>query len=206
MHLYLLENDQTVDLMLSSRSYTAGQDVIICFNYLCYLRLKDEKETHQFYFVEELINAKEYQQLHAITDEFAQNWYKLSGSDQTVHDGISYGELVEIVFSRKYMASILVKYGEIINKAVQKWPNIKTIYYDFSNRENFFYLDADDRGNFFNKEMLVQIVAKQLGLEACHIEVYALIPSAHVVHKPSPLQIRHPDRRWCLPSSVLFQN
>lgn len=183
MNLYLIENDSSVDSILSSDHYSPGQDIIICFNYLCYLRLKKEKDNHLFFFTEDLLNKQDYKQLHNITDFFAQNWYKSNGIDQTLYQGLSLGKLVEITFSRTYMLSILVKYGEVIRKVVQKWPDIDTLYYDLCNSENYFFLYGDDRGKFFNKQMLVQSVAQQLKLKTYFLEAANLIPSKCVVYK-----------------------
>lgn len=182
MNLYLIENDKTVDLIISSNYYTPEQDIIICFNYLCYLRLREESGDHRFVFVEELLTKKDYHDLHAATDSFAQNWYKPDGIDQTLFNGVSYGEIVETMFSRKYMVSILLKYGTIIYKAVEKWSAVDSLYYDFSNSENYFFIYADDRGEFFNKQLLVQAVAKQLKLKVNYLETHELIPSAHTAN------------------------
>lgn len=178
MNLYLIENDKTIDKILSSPLYSPGHDNIVCLNYLCYLRLKKEEGNHTFVFVEDLLTEEDYEELHSSSDRFARTWYMYNGVDQTLHNGVSYGELVEPVFSRKYMISILVKYGEVIRKAFKKWPYIKLVYYDLSNSENFFCVFVDDRGKFFNKQLLVQTVCNQLKIKTYYIEAEKPIPSA----------------------------
>ena len=182
MNLYLLENDSSVDFVRSLSHYEPKRDMIICFNYLCYLKLVRRNAQANFIFCEELLSEQDYAELHSATDRFAQNWYKMAGKDETLLDGISYGELVETMFSRKYMVSILVKYGEVIRKAVKRWPSVDSLYYDFSNSENYFFLYFDDKGTFFNKQVLVKTVAEQLRLRTYHLEAEELIPSAHIGH------------------------
>ena len=180
MHIYLVENDKTIDLILSSNHYTPEQDVIICFNYLCYLRLKKEEGGHRFLLTEDLLSSKDYQELHFVSDGFAQNWYKSNRLDLTFYNGISYGEIVETVFSRKYMVSALLKYGEVIRKAVLKWPHADILYYDFSNTQHHVLLYADDKGKFFNKQLLVHEVSIQLKLKTEHLKTPELIPSSYI--------------------------
>ena len=120
MNLFLVENDRTVDLYERSPEYHEGKDVTVCFNYLVYLRLKKEGGKHVFIFIEDLFDAEDYKSLHSVTDHFAFNWYRRDGKDHALIGGTSFGEMVRVTFSRTYMLTILVKYGEAIRKSVKR--------------------------------------------------------------------------------------
>jgi len=143
------------------------------------------KTQANFIFCEELLDQEDYAQLHSTTDRFAQSWYKIKGKDATILDGISYGKLTEITLSRNFKISVLVKYGEIIRRAIQRWPDVYMIYYDFVNTECFFHHYVDDSGRFFNRELLVQEVCKQLKVKSARLRVENPIPSAIKRYFPS---------------------
>lgn len=180
MNLFIIENDKVIESVIKSGIYSAGTDIVLCFNYLSYLTMAEQKGEHSFFFSEEFLGRDDYQKLHNKLDRIANHWYKSGGVDKTLYQGISYGDLVRGTFSRKYMLSILVKYGEIIRKVVNKWPSIKKIYSDFSSFHNSIFIYCDDRGKFFNKERLVDIVCRQLGLEYELLKVNVHIPSAFI--------------------------
>jgi hypothetical protein len=180
MNLFLIENDKSVHLLRTYGEYSKGRDIILCFNYLPYLTFQKLNDGDAFFFVEELLNTEDYEKLHSAMDEFALAWYKINGTDATLFDDISYGEITNGMFSRTYMLSVLVKYGEIIRKAFVKWHSIANVYYDFSNNYNSFFIYEDDNGRFFNKRLLVEIVCKQLHLTCHQVDASICIPSAHV--------------------------
>lgn len=183
MQLFLLENDKTVDVILNSDKYSPGSDVIVCFNYLVYSRLKQEKNRHTFIFIEDLFVPDDYEKLHTISDRFASNWHFSNGIDFTFLDGISYGVQTRLIFSRKYMLTVLLKYGEIIQKACNKYPQVDKIYYDFSNQHNSFFLYKDDGGRFFNKQRLVEDVCRQLGVSVSLLVPKVFVPSQCTAEK-----------------------
>ena len=184
MNLFLIENDRSIDHIIGLKLYNPG-DVIVCFNYLPYLKLKTEGLQHEFYFVEELLTPEDYGRLHSISDSFAFNWHRADGVDLTLFDGVSFGDLVKITFSRTYMLSVLLKYGEVIRKAVDRWPATENIYYDFSNLHNSFTFFEDDEERFFNKQRLVKGVSNQLRRKSVLLVPDEYIPSVDVVRKHS---------------------
>lgn len=184
MNLFLIENDRTIDEFINRDIYDPRQDIVICVNYLVFARLKKESASHIFYFIEDLLTPKDYEKLHSISDEFAFNWYRYNGNDLTLYEGISYGDIVKITFSRKYMLSVLLKYGEVIRKAIEKWPAIETIYFDFSNLHNSFFIYEEDKGRFFNKQGLVKEICRQLNRKSYLLSPRSFIPSMYVANGP----------------------
>jgi len=178
VNLFLIENDNTIEKVMLSECYTPGRDIVLCFNYLAYRAMEKQSGAHEYLFVEELLTRDDYEKLHSTMDEFALAWYKINGIDYTLFDDVSYGGITNGMFSRTYMLSILVKYGEIIRKALLKWPDIGTVYCDFSNNHNSFFIYEDDNGRFFNKPLLVEIVCKQLHLTCLPVDADIYIPSA----------------------------
>jgi len=177
MNLYLIENDQTIPLILNSSEYDKAIDHIICINYLPYYTLQNQKTTANFSFIEDWFDQKEYDQLHYQTDKFTKQWYRKEDKDITTFEGISYGQIIEPVFSRHYLVGILVKYGELIRKAVEQY-HPTCIHFDFSNQRNSFFYYLDDAGKFFNKEKIVIDVSKQLNIPSVKIIPPKYIPSA----------------------------
>ncbi len=177
MILYLIENDKTIDVVLKSPAYTAGRDVIVCFNYLVLLRMKREIGAHKVVFLEELLDNESYRKLHAITDRFAMEWYRAGDEDISLFEGTSFGMMAENMFPRKYMLNILVKIGEVVRCAVERWKDVKKLYCDFTNQGNTQRYVEGGAGQFFNKVRTVEIVARQLGLPVHFIESPAIIPA-----------------------------
>jgi len=183
MNIFLVENDRTVDLIKTMPSYSEGIDVIVCLNYLPYARIKRDRGNHKFYFVEEFFSHDDYKTLHSMSDDFAFNWYRHDGVDRTFRQGISYGDIAKITFSRTYLITVLLKYGELINKAVARWPQAEKIFYDLSVSSTSFVHYADDEGRFFNKHRLVEQVCKQLNRECVLMPPVTPIPSLRITRK-----------------------
>lgn len=183
MNIFLIENDRTIDLIKRMPSYREGVDTIVCLNYLPFVRLRSEGGAHKFYFVEEFFSTGDYDALHSASDHFALNWYRRDGEDLSSHGGISYGDITKITFSRTYMVTVLLKYGELINKAVARWPEAGKIFYDLSVSSTSFVHYADDEGRFFNKHRLVEQVCKQLKREPVQITPEIVIPSLRIAIK-----------------------
>lgn len=184
MKLILLENERSIDKLFSRTDYEAGADTIICFNYLVFLKLKEKKAGHKYIFYEELFSPGDYETLHSATDEFASRWYYSGGKDATLFDGVSFGNLVKVVFSRTYMTTILVKYGEALRKAIERFGQAELVLFDFSEKNNCFFYYADDAGRFFNKKRVIESAAKQLGVKTGFLALAEeeLVPSAFVAH------------------------
>src|SRR3989338_2211167 len=182
MNLFLIENDRTIDEFINRDVYNPRQDIVICANYLVFARLKKESARHTFYFIEDLLTPEDYEKLHSISDEFAFNWDCHNGNDLTLYEGVSYGDIVKITFSRKYMLPVLLKYGEVIRKAIEKWPGIGTIYFDFSNLHNSFFIYEEDKGRFFNKQRLVEEICRQLNRKSYLLTPKYFIPSMYVAN------------------------
>lgn len=179
MNIFLIENDRTIDSIMALPSYHEGTDVVICINYLPYVRLKREGGDHKFYFIEEFFSGDDYKALHSVSDNFAFNWYRRDGIDHSFCKGISFGDIAKITFSRTYMVSILLKYGELINKIVAKWPEAEKIFYDFADSSTSFVNYTDDKGRFFNKRRLAEQVCRQLKRECVLMAPVTPIPSVH---------------------------
>jgi|GEM_PF-3905880 len=176
MNLYLVENDATIESIITHPCYVAGRDVVLCFNYLPYTKLSSMAGAHRFHLIEELLTRDDYRELHSAIDRIARNWYRSNRGDDTLHDGISYGAITEIVLSRDFMLNVLLKYGEVLRLAIRRYAHTKRVVHDFSNDSNYFYFWDDDRGRFFNKQRLVECVARQLGLAVEYLESPRLIP------------------------------
>jgi hypothetical protein len=191
MKLFIIENDATIDL-LSPAIYDGTRDVIVCFNYLVYDRLDRMGKYKYYYFIEELLSITDYDELHGAADHFPLLWFNQDGVDISEYQGVSWGELLKNTFARTYKTMILVKYGEVIRKAKIKWPDISIVYYDFSNKHNYFHYVPDDAGRFFNKRELVEEVAAQLEMKAFLLEPGKYIPSAYQA------LMRYEQRIWSI--------
>ena len=101
--IYVIENEASVEPLLQGGGYRAGRDVVVCVHYLPYLRLRRAEGTHQYCFSEELLAAADYARLHRAADTAASGWYRREGEDVTRFQGLSYGQLVEITFNRRYL-------------------------------------------------------------------------------------------------------
>lgn len=161
MLLFLIEDYYSIDLITTMKKYEIGRDIIVCLNYSCYSRLIKEKSGHRFFFIEDLFDKKDYEELYQLSEVIVKKWYKSGETDHTFHEGISFGQIVSIKFLRDYMLLVLIKYGEIIRKALNKWPEINCIYYDFYSSE----FNVHEKENSFNKQEIVHLVAHQLNLK-----------------------------------------
>lgn len=180
MKLYIIENDATVDYLLAMPEYDPEKDVIVCFNYLPYDKLMARTEGHNVHFIEEYLSKEDYENLHSVTDHFAGQWYMINGKDATLFDGISFGDITQIMLSRTYMMSILVKYGEAIRRLVEEHREIDCIWYDLSNTSNSFFFNRDDGGRYFDKEGLVKSVAEQLNVKSRFLKSPRVIPPVFI--------------------------
>ncbi|MEI7999172.1 MAG: hypothetical protein WCH62_06685, partial [Candidatus Omnitrophota bacterium] len=124
-----------------------------------------------FKFIEALLTTEDYDMLHLATDKFAANWYRIKGVDQTVFHGISFGDLVQVMFSRTYKVSLVIKYAEVVRKAIGECDKIKTIYFDFKDLKDEF----DDA---FTMADLISKIAQQFGATSVSLPVKQKIPEA----------------------------
>lgn len=182
MNLFLVENDHTIDIILALPEFDSARDTIICFNYLPYVRLERLGAKASYCFVEDLFTRHDYRELHAATDRFAAGWYHSSAGDETVFRGISYGAVTEITLARYYLMNILVKYGEALRIAVNRFPRTECIFYDFSNASSTIHQWQDDGGRFFDKTLLVHEIARQTGRRSQHLAPRVLVPPRFVSH------------------------
>ncbi len=176
MNIYLIGNDRTIDAVLDSSDYVAGRDVIICFNYLVLLRMQKEGSVHRAVFLEELLSDESYRQLHAATDVFAMEWYKVDGRDITEFEGTSFGLLVENMFPRKYMVNLLVKIGEVMRRAIERWSDASAFYCDFTDQGNAQRYEEGWNEQFFQKVRTAALVADQLGRPFHRMKAPAIVP------------------------------
>lgn len=172
MKLYFIENDKTYD-----QTFLEKDDVIVCFNYLPYLQFVQNDVGAEVIFVETLFDPEAYNNLHHVTDEFCTKWYISDGKDFSMHKKVSFGEITNVMFNRKYMMGVLVKYGESIRKAIQNY-NPELVLCDFSDYGNTFYFNIDDKGRFFSKKKVALSVCDQLGKNLVFLECPKTIPSA----------------------------
>ncbi len=191
MVLYLIENDKTIDGLLASPSYREGRDVIICFNYLVLLRMRRETGKHTAVFLEELLDSDDYRKLHAVTDEFAMTWYRMGDEDRSLFEGTSFGMITENMFPRRYMLNLLVKIGEVVRKAAERWQEAEALYCDFTNRGNTQRYWEGESEYFFNKIRTIELVGRQLGLPVHLLETPSAIPPMWVLRmKKASLKTR----------------
>ena len=178
MNLFLIENDKSVISNLLQPN-----DVVICFNYLPYLSVRESGQCNNVLFIEEILTKEDYFSLQRATDQFTSLWYQNEGIDVSLYDRISYGEISRSLINRKYLSAILVKYGEVIRLTVLKF-NPGQIFCDFEDSENF-YINYDDRGKFFSKVDLANTVCNQLGLSLTFINCDINIPSCFIAPSQS---------------------
>ena len=171
MNLFLLWNDRTVEKVLTCPSYMKGRDIILCFNYLVFLRLEKEGEGHVFKFIEELLTPDDYKSLHSATDRFAMEWYKINGIDQTLFKGVSFGAIVQVMFSRIYRVSLLIKQAELVHKVLLGTSNVGTIYFDYKGIQNEY--DGE-----FSFQDLIKKQAKQFGALLVFLGAEKFIPDS----------------------------
>lgn len=185
MKLFLLENEGSVEPLLGSREFVPGTDVIVAFNYLVCIRLRRMSATSSYIFCEELLAPEDYRYLHDATDRIALGWYKRKGEDLTLWQGVSCGGLVKGMLSRVYLLGILVKYGEIIRKALLRWPACRELAHDFCGGGISAHTWADEDGRYFNKGRLVELVARQAKVGCRFVQPPQPLRSAFVAQRES---------------------
>lgn len=183
MKLLLFENESSVDGLETLAGYSPGTDRIICFNFLVAERLQKLAGVHSFVFCEDLLDTDAYRQLHEATDRIALGWFRRGENDISLHDGISYGDMVKAMFSHHFLLSVLVKYGELIRRAVLISPAVTEIWHDFSGTGISSACWGDEDGTYFNKERLVHVVAGQLEKPTRFIEPPRSLQSACVNYR-----------------------
>jgi hypothetical protein len=183
MKLLLLENESSIDGLKRFADYDPGTDRIICFNYLVAERLKRLAGVHSFLFCEDLLDTEAYGRLHEATDRIALGWFRLDGQDVSLHDGISYGDMVKAMFSHHFLLSVLMKYGELIRRAILTFPAVTEIWHDFSGKGTSSIAWGDEDGRYFNKARMVDIVAGQLERSTRYIEPPRPLQSAFVAYR-----------------------
>ena len=179
MNLFLLENDKSITSHL-----VKPEDVVVCFNYLTYLSARKKLYCKEIHFIEELLSAEDYTDLQEATDVFTSLWYRTPDGDVSHYEGISYGDISRILSNKLYLTGVLVKYGEVIRLTVDQYGP-SAVYCDFTDSENTFYFNPNDRGKFFSKTNLVNSVCQQLGLPISIIECKFPIPSG-IISKYNP--------------------
>jgi len=180
VNLFIIENDATVDQVLATPAYDPKEDLIVCFNYLPYDKLLNCTDGHNVHFMEEFLSGEDYNNLHRATDDFAGRWYMVDGKDATLFNGVSFGDITQIMLSRTYLISILVKYGEVVRKIIEQYRDIGCICYDLSNSSNSFFFNQDDGGKYFDKEDLIKSVADQLNITSRYLRPSRVIPPAFI--------------------------
>lgn len=168
MKLYILENESTVGALQGTQA-PAPDDAVVCLNYLCLLRARRELVGCEILFGEDLLDAGDYNALHAMADRVALGWYHSGDADPTLHDGISYGHLTRAMFGRVYMIPVLVKYGEIIRKALERRPGCRMALHDLSGYGASVHLYEGGNDTVFDKDVLVRLVCGRLGVEVARI-------------------------------------
>lgn len=186
MKLWLLENESSVAGLEAAGRLEPG-DPIVCFNYLVYARLRRQPGRHRVAFCEDFLSREDYAELHGATDRMALDWFRDAAEDATAFAGISYGELVKNMFSRSYMLSILVKYGEIIRRSAERWPECSEWACDFAGAGVSVWSWTDDEARLFDKARLAEEVGRQLGRSVRRFE------------PPRPLAVACSGRRYPAP-------
>lgn len=168
MKLFLLENESTLDGLFTSPEYTRGRDIIICFNYLVVIKLRQQPQGHTYLFCEDFLTSNDYLEINDFTDRVALNWYQVGADDRTLYHGVSFGYLVRGALSRSYMLPVLVKYGEVIRRVLTRWPSCQLVTHDFSGYGISAFISDEENSSIFNKGRLVLEVCSQLGVEVRH--------------------------------------
>jgi hypothetical protein len=162
--LFVLENESSVVPLLASGDYRAGEDRIVCLNWLALIRMRRAGTGHHFVFGDDLLTADDLGALQERVDAISFGWFRPSGQDVTLVDGISIGELAVGVPASSYFAGVILKYGEIIRQAVSRWPGAECVVHDLAGEGISVQQWIDEDGGLFDKGRLVVQVAGQLGL------------------------------------------
>ena len=166
MKLYCLENLSSLPGVLSSSEYEIGQDVLVAFNYLVYTKIKLTFDRHRVFFGDDLLEPEDYWELHRHVDRFCAVWYARKVHDPTLYHGFSFGDLTSGVLSRKYFLPILIKYGEIIRKSIERWPSCTLVIHDLCAKGISHCEIEEEYQQCFSKELLVTEVCRQKAIAA----------------------------------------
>ncbi len=196
MQLFLIENESSVAPLIARGSITAGDDVVVAFNHLVCIALERAGHRGPVVFCEELLDASDYRALHEAIDRVCMEWYRRDGTDLTQHDGVSLGDLAKGVPSRMYMFSVLLKYGELIRKALERWPGATLISHDLTGTGISTHLWIDGGGDPFDKQKLVEMVAGQRGVAVRFMPAPRALRAAFVARRGSKTAPARGARGW----------
>lgn len=202
---FLLENDATVDALLEDRSFEPGRDIVVCWNYLPYRKFVDLGLSNVF-FVEDFFTPDDYKRLHAVCDTMAAAWHTENGQDLLVHDGVSYGNVSEIMLFRYYCQNVLVKLGSLMATVKKRYPKLTHLAHDVSNNVNVFHQWINDAGRFFDKEGLLSHVSQSLGFEMTCLSPSRRIPPSTLAAIPGFAKSTQPLSYRLLAAGLLALN
>lgn len=164
MRLFLLENESSVATLIADGRLDPAKDVVVAFNYLVCLAFARAGYRGEVVFCEVLLDRADYRALHQATDRICMEWFLAEGADITAYEGVSLGDLAKGIPSRLYMFSVLVKYGELTRKALERWPGAQRLCHDLTGTAISAHAWEDDGGDPFDKQRLVALVAEQRGV------------------------------------------
>jgi len=196
MKLYFLENESSVAPLLASPDYQAGVDCLICLNWLVLIRLRPADGRHHFIFGDDLLSPEDLEALNERLDAISFGWFRPGGRDFTLSGGISIGELAVGMPVRQYFAGVLLKYGEIIRRAVLRWPGAENILHDLAGGGISAHQWTDETGATFDKGGLVSAVGAQLGLPCAYLPAPRALQSAFVANRESKSKPQVGMRQW----------
>lgn len=179
MICYVVENDASVDAILASPEFHSGRDVVVCLNHFPYHRLSQLGEIASVRFIEDFFSQEDNEDLHQAVDEMLTAWPRHIGFDSLEHDGLPFDEIVEITFLRFYLFHIAIKWGELLRRIKQEYPEIRLLAHDLTNETSSFYTLTNDRGWVFDKQQLMRSVCGQIGLAIRHLPPPSPVPSAY---------------------------
>ena len=174
---FLLENDATVDLLVKDGGFEPGRDLVVCWNYLPYLKLSSLGLPGVF-FVEDFFSKEDYRRLHIACDAMAAAWHTEGGRDLLLHEGVPFGTSAEIALFRYYYQNVLVKLGCLVATVKRRHPDLDRLVHDFSNSSNAFHHWVNDERHVFDKEALLGHVSIALNLAEARLVPLRFIPPA----------------------------
>lgn len=180
---FLIEADASVELVTGPEGFEPGRDIVVCWNYLAFLKLK-KLGLPGVMFVEEFFSREDYSRLHSACDGMASAWHLADGQDLLLHEDVPYGSVSEIILFRYYCQNVLVKLGCLVGAIKRRYPGLTGLVHDFSNASNAFHYWINDKRCVFNKEALIEHVSRALGLSVTRIVPPSLIPPATVAAMP----------------------
>lgn len=196
MQLFLLENEASVGPLLAAGRIDAAGDVVVAFNHLVRIALARAGHRGTVVFCEDLLGPADYRALHEATDRICMDWYRCDGADLTLHEGVSLGDLAKGIPSRLYMLSVLVKYGELTRQALERWPAATQLCHDLAGTGISAHAWVDARGDPFDKQRLVALVAGQRGVAAEFLPPPRPLASAFVARRGSRAAPARGVRGW----------